>query len=275
MVKGLMRLGPHLLPFADAVSAELPLGRLLRICLFQVTVGMAAVLVIGTLNRVMIVELGVPASVVAIKVALPIVFAPLRALVGHKSDHHRSALGWKRLPYLWFGTLAQFGGLAIMPFALILLSGDTEGPAWIGHAAAALAFLLVGAGMHTVQTVGLALATDLAPPESHPRVMALLSVMLLLGMVAASLAFGALLAEFSQIRLIQAIQGAAVLTMALNCVALWKQEARDPCRTARGRAAQPGFRESWRSLRREGPWGRRLLAAGVGTAGFGMQDILL
>ena len=79
------------------------------------------------------------------------------------------------MPYIWFGTLMQFGGLAIMPFALIVLSGDTRGPAWFGQLGAALAFLLVGAGLHTAQTVGLALATDLAPAASRPRVVALLS----------------------------------------------------------------------------------------------------
>eukprot|EP01037_Dinobryon_pediforme_P048834 gene48834-biopygen23878 len=52
------RLGTRFLPFADAATAELPLGRLLRLSLFQVSVGMAAVLLTGTLNRVMIVELG-------------------------------------------------------------------------------------------------------------------------------------------------------------------------------------------------------------------------
>ena len=46
-------------------ATELPLARLLRLSLFQVSVGMAAVLLIGTLNRVMIVELGVPAWLVA------------------------------------------------------------------------------------------------------------------------------------------------------------------------------------------------------------------
>ncbi len=128
--------------------------RLLRLSLFQVTVGMAVVLLIGTLNRVMIVELGVPAWLVAVMVSLPLVFAPFRAVVGFRSDTHRSVLGWRRVPYLWFGTLLQFGGLAIMPFALIILSGDSNAPAWVGDAAAALAFLLVGAGLHTVQTVG-------------------------------------------------------------------------------------------------------------------------
>ena len=52
--------------------------------------------------------------------------------------HHRSALGWKRIPYLWFGSLWQMGGLAVMPFALIVLSGDqTLGPAWAGEVLAA------------------------------------------------------------------------------------------------------------------------------------------
>ena len=52
--------GTRFLPFADAATPELPLGRLLRLSLFQVSVGMAIVLLNGTLNRVMIVELGVP-----------------------------------------------------------------------------------------------------------------------------------------------------------------------------------------------------------------------
>ena len=107
-------------------------------------------------------------------ISLPLVFAPFRAVVGFKSDTHRSVLGWRRVPYLWMGTLIQFGGLAIMPFALIVLSGDSNGPIIIGQAAAGLAFLLVGAGLHTTQTVGLALATDLSPPETHPKVVALL-----------------------------------------------------------------------------------------------------
>ncbi|HIP76941.1 MAG TPA: MFS transporter, partial [Kiloniellaceae bacterium] len=60
MVESWMRVGPRFLPFADAASRELPLGRLLRLSLFQVSVGMAVVLLTGTLNRVMIVELWVP-----------------------------------------------------------------------------------------------------------------------------------------------------------------------------------------------------------------------
>ncbi len=269
------RVGPRFLPFPDAATAELPLPRLLRLCLFQVTVGMCAVLLIGTLNRVMIVELGVPVTLVALMVALPLLFAPFRALIGFRSDNHRSVLGWRRVPYIWIGTLLQFGGLSIMPFALIVLSGDTQGPLWIGHAAAALAFLMVGAGLHTVQTVGIALATDLAPQESQPRVVALLSVALLAGMLVSAIGFGALLTPFSQVTLIQVIQGAAMVTLVLNAIALWKQEARDPSRTRGRQPGDPGFGESLRALRAEAGWDRRLVAIGLGAAGFGMQDVLL
>jgi BCD family chlorophyll transporter-like MFS transporter len=270
------KVGTQFLPFADAASRELPMGRLLRLSLFQVTVGMALALLNGTLNRVMIVELNVPAWLVSLMVALPLVFAPLRALMGFRSDTHRSALGWRRVPYIWMGSLLQFGGFAIMPFALLVLSGDTHGPALFGQIGAGLAFLLVGAGMHMTQTAGLALATDLAPEESRPRVVALLYVMLLLGMVVSSVVFGALLADFKQVKLIQVIQGAALITMVLNMVALWKQEARDPAKTAALRGQpRPSFSDSWRSFIRGGRASRLLVSVGLGTAAFSMQDILL
>jgi MFS transporter, BCD family, chlorophyll transporter len=266
--------GTQFLPFADAATEDLPLGRLLRLSLFQVTVGMAMSLLVGTLNRVMIVELGVAAWLVALMVALPLVFAPFRALIGFKSDTHRSVLGWRRVPYIWFGSMLQFGGLAIMPFALLILSGDTHGPAMVGHIGAGLAFLLVGAGLHTTQTAGLALATDLATPASRPRVVALMYVMLLAGMVASSFAFSALLTDFDQIRLIKVIQGAAVLTMVLNVIALWKQEARDPSRTI-SNAPPPPFKTAWKTFRQERGAIRLLAAVGLGTAAFNLQDIVL
>ena len=80
----------------------------------------------------MVVELGQPAWLVALMVAIPLLLAPARALVGFRSDYHKSYLGWRRVPYLWFGTLLQFGGLAIMPFALIVMTEPHSGPAVTG-----------------------------------------------------------------------------------------------------------------------------------------------
>jgi BCD family chlorophyll transporter-like MFS transporter len=183
-------------------------------------------------------------------------------------------LGWKRVPYIWMGTLMQFGGLAIMPFALILLSGDTRGPAWLGHVSAALAFVLTGAGMQVTQTAGLALATDMATEQTRPRVVALMHVMLLVGMVVSGLVLGALLANFSQLRLIQVVQGCGAATMAINLFALWKQEARRPAETA-STIPRPDFRTTWQTFSRQGKALRLLVAVGLGSAAFSMQDIIL
>ena len=98
--KSLKSLTSRVLPFADAASEGLPLSQLLRLALFQISVGMAAVMLLGTLNRVMIVELSVPAVIVASMIAIPVLVAPFRAILGFKSDNYRSAIGWRSCRWL-------------------------------------------------------------------------------------------------------------------------------------------------------------------------------
>lgn len=270
------RLGMRYLPFADAASDDFPLRQVLRLSLFQVSVGMATVMLLGTLNRVMIVELSVPAMVVAMMIALPVLTAPFRTIMGFKSDNYRSAIGWKRIPYMWFGTLWQMGGLAVMPFALIVLSGDqTLGPTWAGEVLAALSFLMTGLGIHMTQTVGLALASDRATDETRPRVVALLYVMFLIGMGVSALVIGWLLRDFSELRLIRVVQGAAVVTVILNLVALWKQEPMNPMSKEARSAPAPNFTDAWHDFISGGQAGRLLAVVALGTLGFSMQDVLL
>ena len=272
------QLDPRWLPFADVASADLPLPRLLRLSLFKVSMGITTALLIGTLNRVMIVELGVAAWLVSLMLALPMLVAPFRAVTGYHSDTHRSAFGWKRVPYMWGGTLIQFFGLAVMPFALLVLSGQgaVPVPAWFGQAAAALAFLTVGAGLQTSQTAGLALATDQASAETRPKVVALMYVMLLVGAVGGSVVFSALLADFSPQKLVQVVQGTALVVLFLNAIALWKQEPRNPQRAAQTKhVAAPPFMVVWRRFIAAARVRRFLWATGLGTLAFNMQDIVL
>ena len=269
--------GPRFLPFADAASEDLPLPRLLRLSLFQISVGMAMVMLVGTLNRVMIVELKVSATLVSFMVALPLLIAPLRALIGFRSDNHRSQLGWRRVPYIWMGSLLQFGGFSIMPFALLVLAGAgqaSQAPAWVGQLGAAGAFLLVGLGMHTVQTAGLALATDLPPPERQPQVVGLMYVMQLIGMIGSALVLGYLLHDYSPGQLIRVVQAVAVTTLVLNVIALWKQEPRSRLRKP-GTPIDHTFAQAWQLFCQGPNTVRRLLAVGLGTMAFTMEDVLL
>ena len=140
--------------------------------------------------------------------------------------------------------LIHLGGLALLPFALLVMTGQGDGPALVGQVGAGIAFLLVGAGMHTTQTAGLALATDLASAETRPRVVALLYVMLLLGMMVSALVIGRLLADVPPTRLAAAEHDAPF-------AAVWTRFV-----------ARPGTL-------------RLLVATGLGAAAFSMQDVLL
>ncbi len=277
IVKGLTRMSTRFLPFADVASDDVPITRLLRLSLFQLSVGMVGTLFVGTLNRVMILELNVPASLVAIMLAIPLLVAPFRALVGFRSDTHKSILGWKRVPYLWLGTQMQFGGLAIMPFALLLLSeGGGRGPLWVAYAGTGLAFLLSGAGAHTTQTAGLALATDIVSADKRPRVIALMYLMMLIGTLISALILEQFLREFSPLRLIQVIQGTAVFTVVCNAFSLWKQEVRvrGVVEYKKGER-RPLFRDAWRTFVGGGRAVRLLVASGLGFFAFNLQDVLL
>ena len=270
----IFKISKNILPFSDAGSTNFSLFQLLRLSLFQISVGMATVMLAGTLNRVMIVELLVPASLVAVMIAIPVLIAPLRTFYGHKSDTYKSFIGWKRIPYMWFGSLFQFGGLAIMPFAIIILSGDqTVGPSWAGEVLVAIAFLFTGIGMHITQTVGLALAADRATKENRPRVVALLYFMFLFGMGISAIVIGILLADFSKLRLIQVVQGSAVLTLFLNLVAVWRQEQIIINNQKNDKSEK--FFLSWKKFISDRKTNSLIWVVFWGTLAFSMQDVLL
>ena len=272
--ENIFKISKNILPFSDAGSTNFSLFQLLRLSLFQISVGMATVMLAGTLNRVMIVELLVPASLVAVMIAIPVLIAPLRTIYGHKSDTYKSFIGWKRIPYMWFGSLFQFGGLAIMPFAIIILSGDqTVGPSWAGEVLVAIAFLFTGIGMHITQTVGLALAADRATKENRPRVVALLYFMFLFGMGISAVVIGILLADFSKLRLIQVVQGSAVLTLILNLVAVWRQEQIIINQQKNDKSEK--FFLSWKKFISDRKTNSLIWVVFWGTLAFSMQDVLL
>ena len=268
--------GTRFLPFADAATPELPLGRLLRLSLFQVSVGMAVVLLIGTLNRVMIVELGVPAWLVAVMMSLPLVFAPFRALVGFRSDTHRSVLGWRRVPFHLVGHAAAVrrpGDHAVRADRAV---GRHERPGLVRpDRRRRWRSCWSAPGCTRRRPSGLALATDLAPAAcaAEGRGPAVHDAAAGHGR-RARCSSALLLAHFSEIRLIQVVQGAALVTMVLNVVALWKQEA---ARSLAHRAATRRIRRFRLSVAEfTQPRQRaRLCGARAGHRRFSMQDILL
>jgi len=202
--------------------------RLLRLSLFQLGLGFSVVVFNGALNRVLIAEEQIPAGVVGWLLSLGLFVAPVRALMGFRSDREKRTFGYRRLPYAWYGTMMVFCGLSAAPFSLLLLSKasqlNSDVPFPVAIFLCTLIFLLYALGAHVGQTGYLALVTDLTPKHERSRAMVLLWIALIIGQILSAFVVGFFLEDFHPIKLIQVMQSASVVFLVLAVVAIWKQD---------------------------------------------------
>jgi BCD family chlorophyll transporter-like MFS transporter len=167
--------------------------------------------------------MGIAAVAVGFLIAIHYFVSPIRAMIGFRSDQDRSRGHW-RTPYVVFGAMLTYGGLATAPFSLILLSGDGMIPLWVALLICTVIFLVYGIGINIVETIFLALVSDITPPKERGKVLAVLWIMLVLGTIVSSIIISILLQEYSHVRLIRVMQGSAVIFVAFAFIALWNRE---------------------------------------------------
>jgi len=182
----------------------------------------------GALNRVLIAEEQIPAGIVGWLLSLGLFVAPVRALMGFRSDREKKTFGYRRLPYAWYGTMMVFCGLSAAPFSLLLLSKasqlNSDVPFPVAIFFCTLIFLLYALGTHVGQTGYLALVTDLTPKHERSRAMVLLWIALIIGQIISAFVIGFFLEDFHPIKLIQVMQSASVIFLVLAVTAIWKQD---------------------------------------------------
>jgi len=252
--------------------------RVLRLGLFQFAVGLALAPITGTLNRVLIGDLLIPAVAVGFLISLHYFVSPVRAIVGFHTDRRRAVGRW-RTPFIVLGLMLTYGGLALAPFALILLGGDGVLSFWPAMAVCSAIFLAYGLGINIVETTFLALVGDITPPRERGRVLAILWMMLVLGTIASSLVMSVLLQRYSHAQLIKVMQGSAVVFVVLAWLALHNQERLKPNGQLAATIEDVPIRATlWQSLRvlarqraLRGLFGVLFIA----TVAFGTHDVLL
>jgi BCD family chlorophyll transporter-like MFS transporter len=89
-------------------------------------------------------------------------------------------------------------------------------------------FLAYGIGVNIVETIYLALVSDITAPQERGRVLAVLWIMLVLGTIVSSVLVGMFLIDYNPMRLIRVMQGSAVIFVALTFLSLWGQERLRP-----------------------------------------------
>lgn len=248
-----------------------------RLGLFQFGMGVSLAPLTGTLNRVLINEVGIAATIVAFLIALHYFVSPVRVLIGFRSDQSR-ALGRWRTPYLLLGALLTYGGLAAAPFSLLILGGG-QLDFWTGLITCTIIFLAYGIGANMVETIYLALVSDITPPKERGKVLAVLWVMLVVGTVLSSIVMGKLLENYTEVRLAQVMQGSAVIFLVLTILALWGKEKLNPDGTVFSYTEETRVRMTlWQSVKllAKQPELRNLFfILFLGTTAFATHDVLL
>jgi len=208
-------------PVPPAVRHEVSTWTKLRLGLREFAAGMSSVLILGVLNRVMKVELGISLLVVATLLASYNLAAPAALAIGHRSDQ-RPILGRHRAPYIVGGATITALVLAGAPYMADLLARGVT-PLSVGLML--VAFVAMGVGMYGAGTVYFALIADITPREERGHAASVVYLMLMAGIVAgAALSAGVLDDDAAGRYSLFAI--VALLVVALNVAAVWGLDPR-------------------------------------------------
>ncbi|NLE52042.1 MAG: BCD family MFS transporter [Chloroflexi bacterium] len=243
-----------------------------RLALFPLGLGLALVLVTGTLNRVMIVELKLPASLVGLFFAMTLVVAPARAWLGYLSDGY-PLFGKRREPYIALGAVL----LSLSVIAVTLLVMETEVPRAVLVPAGLLAFISYALGVNLSSNTFEALLADRFHGDARPRAVTLFKIAMFAGIMIGALGLGRLLEPFDPERFITIVVGVLALFITLAVIGTARQEPALPALRAVSKqaVAQPFWVVIRRVIWQDRDARRFFVLVVLSTLGTLAQDVLL
>ena len=204
---------------------------IVRLGLVQAALGSVVVLSTSTMNRVMVVELALPAILPGALVALHYGVQVLRPVMGYGSDQ-----GGRRTPWI-------LGGMAVLAIGGV---GAASGTALMASAfvpgllLAVASYVLVGLGVGAAGTSVLTLMAARTDARRRAPAATILWLMMIFGIVVTSGVTSKLLDPFSPGRLVAVMAGVACIAFVLSVLAVWGVERSLPVEQGEGDHAQHG-----------------------------------
>ncbi len=214
----------------------------LQLGLIHVAVAMTLVPINSALNRVMIFELGIAKTLVAVLAALPYLLSPAQVVIGSFADR-RPIFGFRRSPYILAGLLLCAAGLAVSPYAAYLIEENYAAGLLIGL----LGFGAWGIGYNLSAVSYLALASELSGEKERGKTVATMFFMMVLGLIATGIGLSKMLAVYSPEALARAFATVAGIALLLGLTGLIRLEPR-AARTNSKRNDSPSLKESAREV---------------------------
>ena len=251
---------------------------IVRLGLVQTALGSIVVLTTSTINRVMVVELALPAMLPGALVALHYAVQVLRPRLGHGSD-----AGGRRTPWI-------VGGMVVLALGGLTASIAT---AWMsteplfGIVLAIPAFLAIGIGVGCAGTSLLVLLATRVTPRRRPAAATIVWVMMIVGFILTSAIGGRFLDPFTPLRLVQVTACVAALALLLSLVAVYgiegpqSQNALDlaprpePLPATESKSTKPAFRDALREVWGEPQARRFTIFVFISMLAYSAQDLIL
>lgn len=249
------------------MNASLGWGGVFRLGLVQAALGAIVVLTTSTLNRVMVVEMALPALLPGLLLAWHYLVQISRPRMGHGSDHGRRCTPWILGGML---TLAAGGWLAAL--ATVLMGRQLA----LGVTVALIAYGLIGLGVAASGTSLLALLAKRVAPERRAAAATAVWILMIAGFVLTAGVSGSLLDPFSPERLLWVSAGVALSAVCVAALALIGLEgsARD-MHVESPSHARVSFKQALRAAWAEPRARRFTVFVFVSMLAFSMQDLIL
>ena len=204
----------------------------------HVAVAMTLVPINSTLNRVMIKELAISATLVALLASLPYLFSPIQVAIGSFSDRN-PILGYRRSPYILLGLSLCVIGMLLAPQAAFLLVENF----WAGVALGVVAFGAWGMGFNFATVSYLSLASELSGEKGRSRTIAIMWFMMISSIIFTAILLSQMVNPYTPEAMLRAFWVTGSVALVLGLLGLIKLEPRF---TADKAYASTQY--SWRSL---------------------------
>ena len=238
-----------------------------RLGLVQMSLGAIVVLTTSTLNRVMVVELALPALLPGLLVGVHYAMQGLRPRMGFGSD-----VGGRRTPWIAGGMLVLALGGVGAAGATALMAGQPVA----GTVAAVLAFATIGVGVSAAGTSLLVLLAKRVPEARRAAAATIVWLMMIMGFAITAGVAGRLLDPYSPQRLIAVTGVVALSAVLLTLAALFRLEGRaEPAAAAEPGQPRPRFREALAEVWAEPQARRFTVFVFVSMLAYSAQDLIL
>jgi BCD family chlorophyll transporter-like MFS transporter len=189
--------------------------------LIHVAVAMTLVPINSTLNRVMIKELAISATIVAILASLPYLFSPIQVAIGSYSDRH-PIFGFRRTPYILVGLILCVLGVIVSPQVAFLMAKNFP----LGLLAGLFAFGAWGMGYNLSAVSYLSLASELSGEKERGKTIATMWFMMITAIIVTAIGLSRMVDPYTPEALIRAFGYVAVSALVLGLLGLIRLEPR-------------------------------------------------